>query len=309
MRRHLGLLAIMVIWAATALGGCSGASAPTQAPATAAPPGPTSAPTPPPERTPSARPSGAGNPTPGPTAPDEWPVVRTSCPDATGDRWLLVAIGTSESAGPGEYPEQYADILCDELDAPVELHGYYPTEGLAPLAWWIRKASSDDELQADLAAANEVVLWAMSSHDLVPPLLLAPCGGQWPEPLRSCFQEATAQIAAETDELFGLIRGLVRDGAPVLASDAYAPPAVVGLPWFDEPYGPEISRMVDPYYVVEPLAAKHGFTLVDTEVVFNGQSRRGMPPAEFFGPDGLHPSPAGARRIAQVFAAADGIGN
>jgi hypothetical protein len=62
-------------------------------------------------------------------------------------------------------------------------------------------------------------------------------------------------------------------------------------------------------YVVEPMAAKHGFTLVDTQVVFNGPTRRGMPADGLFLPDGLHPSPAGAVLIAQVFADTDGLGD
>ena len=77
-------------------------------------------------------------------------------------------------------------------------------------------------MRADLAAADEVLLWAMSSRDIVPPLLLRPCSGAWPDPLRSCFEGATANIPAQTDELFGIIAGLAREGVIVLAGDAYA---------------------------------------------------------------------------------------
>lgn len=202
------LLAIAV------LGGCGG-TVPSMAPPAMSPTsGVTATAT---ATAPSAEPVLSLSPTPGPTPADDWPVVRTSCPDAAGDPWLLVAIGTSESDEPGEYPELYADILCSELDAPVELHGYYPTQGLAPLGWWIGKATGDEELRADLAAADEIVLWAMSSHDIVPALLLSPCAGSWPDPLRACIEAATADIVAETDELFGLVADLARDDAIVLA--------------------------------------------------------------------------------------------
>jgi hypothetical protein len=110
---------------------------------------------------------------------------------------------------------------------------------------------------------------------------------------------------AQNDELFGLIAGLVREDAAVLVSDAYAPPVIMTMPWWDEPYSDDVKRMVDPYYVVEPAAAKWGFTFVDTELVFNGESRRDPPAAGLFGGDGLHPTPAGALLIAQTFAAAD----
>ena len=84
-------------------------------------------------------------------AADEWPFVRTSCPSAAGEPLRLVALGTSETAGwgirttgkaysPGEaYPARYADILCEELGRPVELHSYFPDQlrdVQAPLAWW-----------------------------------------------------------------------------------------------------------------------------------------------------------------------------
>jgi hypothetical protein len=106
-----------------------------------------------------------------------------------------------------------------------------------------------------------------------------------------------------------VIASLVRDDAVVLASDAYVPPAVVRLPWFDEPYGPEVSRLVDPYFVVEPLASEYGFIFVDTELVFNGPGRRQMPADVLFAADGLHPTVAGAILIAQTYAAADGLGD
>ena len=103
---------------------------------------------------------------------DERPFVRTSCPEAAGEPMRLVALGTSETAGWGirsdeayspqeAHPARYADILCEELGRPVELHSYFPDQlstALAPLAWWNERLSGDAAVRADLAAADVVVL-------------------------------------------------------------------------------------------------------------------------------------------------------
>ncbi|MEW5990673.1 MAG: hypothetical protein AB1736_04910 [Chloroflexota bacterium] len=101
----------------------------------------------------------------------------------------------------------------------------------------------------------------------------------------------------------------MRDDAIVLASDAYVPPTFFRQPWWDEPHAAEILRMADPYYAVEPWAAKYGFIFVDVHLVFNGPSRREMPADGLFVADGLHPSAAGALLTAQTFAEADGLGD
>jgi hypothetical protein len=278
------------------LAGCGGTVAPTTAPATVAP-----AATPPPSAPATARPSPRAD------------FVATMCPDAPGDPWLVVALGTSESREPSPqkaYPAQYAQILCDELDLPVELHLYVPGNW-GPLAYWIDRVTDDEQMRADLAAADVDVLWALSSHDALKATVpeFGGCRGDWPDPLKACLEGKAANIPSETDELFGLIAGLVGDDAIVLAVDAYAPPAVVASPSWNEPYGLDIARLVDPYYSVDPMAAKHGFTFVDTEVVFNGPSRREMPAEGLFQSDGLHPTEAGALLTAQTYAEADGLGD
>ena len=102
---------------------------------------------------------------------------------------LLVALGTSETAGWGirpdeayspqeAYPAQYTDILCKELGVTVELHSYFPSplaDELAPLRWWNERVAGDSAMRADLAAAKILVLWVMSSHDIVPALALGQC--------------------------------------------------------------------------------------------------------------------------------------
>jgi hypothetical protein len=206
----------------------------------------------------------------------------------------------------------YADILCNELDVPVTLRAYYPSQQgnqLAPLAWWIDKTASDERMRRDLADADIILLWAMSSHDIVKALYLpGACGGGWPKPLKDCLEKATADIPAETDVLFTLIAELADDGATVLAGDAYAPPFVVSR-FEGEAYREEIKAMADPLFAVRPAAEKFGFRFVDTELAFNGPSRWDMPEDGLFQSDGIHPTVAGEQLIAITYAQNDGLGD
>lgn len=296
----------------------SGSDAPTEPSATTRPPTP---PTPTPTlATTTAAPS-AASPSPSPSAANEWPFVRSSCPGASDPPLVLVALGTSETAGSGirtdepyspqeAYPAQYADILCKELGVTIELRSYFPSQlgsELAPLAWWNERVAGDPVIRADLAAAKIVVLWAMGSHDVVPALVLGWCSGDWPDPLKGCFETATADIPAETDRLFTAISELVPKGTKVLAADAYLPPVVLES-WAAEPYWQELKRIIDPRAIIMPIALKHGFTFVDTEAAFNGPTLGAMPAAGLFQSDGLHPTAAGALATAKVFAEADGLG-
>ena len=278
-------------------------------------PSATPAPTPP---TGTAAPP-AASPSSSPAVANEWPFVRSACPGADSQPLLLVALGTSETSGYGirpdepyspqdAYPAQYADILCKELGATVELHSYFPSplsSTLSPLAWWNERVAADPAIRADLAAAKIVVLWAMSSHDVVPALVVGQCSGDWPDPLKACFESATAEIPAQTERLFTAISELVPEGAKILAGDAYALPAI-NERWAAKPYWKELKTMVDPKTTVMPLARKHGFTFVDVEAAFDaltGRAAEGL-----FQSDGIHPTTAGALAVAKVFAGADGLG-
>ena len=314
--RALAITGVMVAFA-----GCSGTATtePTSASGEAAPSG---SPAPAPTMEPTAVPSPT-QPTPAPSSPlaNDWPFVRTSCPGASGQPWLVVALGTSETAGWGirsdepyspqeAYPAQYVDILCEELGVPIELHSYFPSQlgnELAPLAWWNERVAADAAMRADLAAAKVVVLWAMASHDIIPALALGACSGDWPDPLKACFEAATGREPAEMDALFSAISELVPDGAKVLAADAYLPPAVFAS-WGTKPYWQELRKLIDPRALVMPLALKHGFTFVDTEAAMNGPSLE-MPLEGLFQSDGLHPTATGALATAQVLAKADGLGD
>lgn len=304
----LTLSALVVGMAACTSGGTPSSPSPAiSAVASASPPSPTAAP--------------AG--TPRSTPRPEWPFEATFCAEAAGEPWFVVALGTSETAGWGvrgdeayspqdAYPGLYAKVLCAELGAPVELHSYFPSQQgneLAPLAWWINKVGHDEAMRADLAAAHVIVLWAMSSHNIVKAMFLpGACSGDWPDPLKVCLEDATGHIPSQTDELFGLIAAMVRDDATVLAGDAFAPPIIMQL-LGDAPYRDEVRTMLDPVFSVEPAAKKFDFRFVDTELAFNGPSRWEMPADGLLQADELHLTLAGQQLAAATYAEQDGLGD
>jgi hypothetical protein len=258
-------------------------------------------------------------------ATDEWPFIRTSCPGVAGEPLRLVALGTSETAGWGirtdesyapqyspqeAYPARYADILCEELGRPVELHSYFPDQlgGWFPIAWWNERLSGDAALRADLAAADVVVLWPLSAHDVIPVSAFGGCQGEWPDPLRACLEAATADIEPQMDIAFSTIAALVPDTATVLAADAYEPPAVF-TSWRAEPYYDEMWQIGDPHVVVERLAPQYGFTMVETQAALGGASPSEPPSDGLFQIDGLHPTALGSQLLAEAVAREDGLGD
>jgi len=227
-------------------------------------------------------------------------------------------MGTSETSGWGmrqissaapelAHPARYADAVCAELGRPVELRSYFPQWDVTPIAWWIDAVRNDAGLRSDLSRAEIVLMWAMSVHDSVQAVFLpGSCVGNWPDPLQGCLESRLSQVPNLTDELFGLIKGIVGADAIVLAGDAYVPPFLVSM-YEGNPNWTDIQALIDPYAAVREMAAKHGFVFVDTELVFNGASRQEMPAAGLFQSDALHPTEAGAALIAETYLAADGI--
>jgi len=255
-------------------------------------------------------------------ATDEWPFIRTSCPEAAGEPLQLVALGTSEMAGWGirtdeayspqeAHPARYADILCEELGRPVELHSYFPAQlsnALAPVAWWNERLSGDEAMRADLAAADVVVLSPLSLHDALGALVMGQCRGEWPDPLRACLEAATADIEPQLDAAFSTIAALAPDTATILATDHFAPPAIIDA-WGAEPYFDELSQIANPHFVIERLAPEHGFTMVGTQAAFNGPSLSELPADGLLQIDGIHPTALGAQLMAETLAQEDGLGD
>ena len=254
-------------------------------------------------------------------AANEWPFMRTSCPGAAGEPMRLVALGTSETAGWGvradeayspqeAYPARYADILCEELGRPVELHSYFPDQlsnSLAPLAWWNERLSGDAAMRVDLAAADVVVVWALSVHDALPALVFGQCRGEWPDPLRACLEAATADIESQMDAAFSTVAALAPGTATILAADHFTPPAILDA-WGAEPYFDELSQLANPRFVIERLAPQYGFTIVETQTAFNGPSLSEPPADGLLQIDGIHPTALGAQLMAEVLAQEDCLG-
>jgi hypothetical protein len=306
---------------AAAVAACAGLAGTSISPVPSAAPSPSiSIPASPPGRT--SPPASVSSPTPSAAAANYWPFVQSWCPGASDDPLVLVALGTSETAGYGirsdepyspqeAYAGQYAQILCKELGVTVELRSYFPSQSYnewATLAWWNERLAGDAAIRTDLASAKVVVMWAMGSHDVIRPLMFGGCTGIWPDPLQACLQAATAKIHAEMDTLFTFVSSLVPNGTTILAADAYLPPAMIER-WASEAYWPELLKLLDPKPTIMALAEKHRFTFVDTELVFNGPDSSAMPADGLFQSDGLHPTAAGALATAKALAAADGLGN
>jgi hypothetical protein len=252
------------------------------------------------------------------TAGGEWPFVMTACDGASDEPLLLVALGTSETAGanlggagvapPAEaYPGQYAGLLCEELGVAVELHSYYPGD-LGPLAWWRERIATDDALRTDLEHAQVVAVWVLASHDVVPTFFFGTCTGDWPGPLKECIERTVAPIPGLVDEVYGAIEDLVSDDALVLAADGFTPPAVLNR-WGDEPYWAELHATLDPAAITATTARAHGFTVVPTEVALNGETRVARLDPSLIQGDGVHLTREGQAVVAAAFAAADGLGD
>jgi hypothetical protein len=251
----------------------------------------------------------------------EWPFVLTACADAPGDPLLLVALGTSETAGwrvrddetysPQEaYPARHAMILCTQLERPVELHSYFPSQDantLAPVAWWRDVVDGDQQVRADLADAGLVDLWALDSHNAVDALIFRGCSGEWPRPLKKCLQKAFTGVLEQMDRVFGTVDSLVDPGVNVLAADAFIPPGVLET-WGDEPYWKAFNAIADPRFRVSAAAENHDFIFVDTELVLNGRARHQVLGPDLIQSDGLHLTAKGQQMVAEAFAVADGLG-
>jgi hypothetical protein len=243
------------------------------------------------------------------------------CADSPGDPLLLVALGTSETAGwrvrddeaysPQEaYPARHARILCTQLERPVELHSYFPSQNgntLAPVAWWRDVVDHDQQVRADLADAGLVDLWALDSHNAVDALMFRGCSGDWPRPLKTCLQKAFAGVPAEMERAFRTVDSLVAPGVTVLAADAFIPPGVLET-WGDESYWKAFNAIVDPRFRVAAAAEHHGFTFVDTELTLNGPTRHQVLGPELIQSDRLHLTAQGQQIVAEAFAKADGLG-
>ncbi len=237
----------------------------------------------------------------------------TACGDATTAKdgsppqatWDLVALGDSAVDAPGVRPDevyvrQYAALLADELNITVSVRTHTTGDLLAD---WIDIVATDRILRADLAEAEVVTIW-LGFHD-IGYAVFGGCSGDWPDPLKACFREATASMPAEFDELVGSIMDLVPEEATVLVADIGIPPAVSDR-WSGEPFWTEMRRILFERMrdSIHAAAEANGATVVHTY-----EAGMSHPNPEFVLGDRIHLSPEGHRFLAELHAAQDGLGS
>ena len=235
----------------------------------------------------------------------------------------VVALGDSLVAGYGvrddeaytpeeAFPGVYAQSLGEQLGVETALHSYFPSQtwnDVRTVAEWNEVLASDEQMQADLRGAEVVIVW-LGTHDLVPALLFGDCGSDWPEPLRTCLQEATETMPADFDELLRTIESLVPEGAIVMIGNQGVAPLWVE-DWGAQSFWPELKAVAfDGWWEgIKTAAAANGAIVVDSAEALNGPDGNQMPPPEFVLPDQLHMTAAGHRFLADLFLAADGLGD
>ena len=238
----------------------------------------------------------------------ETPATTTSAPSV----WDVVALGDSYVAGTGvEGPQQglagaYARLLSEPLGVETDLHAYTNYETVAD---WSQGLAGSRAMQDQIAAAEVVIVW-LGYHNVLWDLWGETCGTDWPEPLRTCLVEATATMPADYDALLGTIEGLVSDEAIVMiGNQALGPPEIER--WGNEPFWPELKAVAYDGWAagIASAAAAHGAILVDSASWLSGPAGNQLLRREYLQSDGLHFTKAGYEALAQLFLAADGLGD
>ena len=237
--------------------------------------------------------------------------------------WDVVALGDSLVAGWGvrsdeaytpeeAFPGVYAQSLGEELGVETVLHPYFSdmlSNEVRTVAEWNQVLTSNEEMQADLRGAEVVIVW-LGYHNIVPALVFGECGTGWPEPLRTCLQEATQTMPADFDELLGTIESLVPEGAVVMIGNQAVAPMQIEEHG-SQPFWPELRAVAfDGWWQgIETAAAAHGAIVVHSAEALCGPDGNEILHPDFVLPDQLHLNSAGHRFLADLFLAADGLGD
>ena len=230
--------------------------------------------------------------------------------------WDVVALGDSYVAGAGlglggsddpekAFPGVYARALAEQIGVEVVLHPYID---YGTVAQWNQRLAASGGMAEQIAEAEVMIVW-LGYHNVVNPLYFQTCGTAWPEPLRTCLQEATETMPADFDQLLGSIEDLVPEGAVVMVANQGLSPIEIDE-WGDEPFWPELKAVAfDGWSAgVEAAAAAHEAIFVDSAVWLMGPDGDQVLHREFLLPDGIHFTEAGHEALADLFLAADGLG-
>lgn len=227
----------------------------------------------------------------------------------------VVALGGSNVAGYGlaspfdpeqAYPAVYARSLAEQADVETRHHRHHTLEHqpwrLRSLATWNELVATDEQMRADLSAA-EVVIIEIGVHTI-----LLECGDyqSW---TKDCLVDVAATMPDDYEQLFGTVDELVADGTIVMALNQ-------GLPrptsehWRDHRDWPAMKA--DAFEVwwggLDSAADAHDAIVIDTAHMFGegDPDEFGMGP-EYTQPDGAHFNPKGHRAWADLLLEADGI--
>lgn len=250
-------------------------------------------------------------------SPTTTPVTITTGATTTtaAEVWDVVALGDSYVAGAGlgpgggddpqkAFPGAYARALGQQLGVEAVLH---PVVDYGTVAGWNSRLARSSSTREQIAEAEVVIVW-LGYHNVVDPLYFQSCGADWPEPLRTCLEEATDTMPADFDQLLGTIEDLAPEGAIVMVANQGLSPIEIDE-WGDEPFWPELKAVAfDGWSAgVEGAAAAHGAAFVDSAVWLMGPDGNQVLHREFLLPDGIHFTEAGHQALADLFLAADGL--
>lgn len=255
------------------------------------------------------------------------PKTSDNKPFADLKEWDLLIVSSSTNWGVGQY---YAKLIENDMNVKVNLHDCWvggldigvALENLQNDWSWssfVRDQSCYKPLSDLIKDAEVMVLFGG-------PLASSPADGSWDIPeswkvciqggyqgrnskpdfetykdkmLKSCAPETWAtyqnDLGAFLDEI-----DKIRDGRPLILrmTTAYNP---LHLSYIENGVD-DVCTKCGGYIsdAIRQVAEAHGVPVADTMAALNGKDHMSEIPAEYIGPDGIHPSDAGAQYIASL---------
>ena len=227
----------------------------------------------------------------------------------------VVALGGSNVGGYGlatpydpdlAYPAMYANSLGEEADVEIRYASHHTLEHMATrhLSMWNKMLLTDEQLRADLEAA-EIVIIEIGVHTI-----LMECGW-YPDWTVECLSDTARTMSDEYQRFFDTLDQLVSDDTVVMAFNQ-------GLPrptsehWRDHPDWPAMKT--DGFEVwwgsLDTAATAHNAIVIDTAHMGldDEPDEYGIGP-EYTQPDNAHFNQKGHRLFADLLLIADTIGS